>query len=126
MYDILKSQPEPGVTNPPPPKQEKHIDPKEFTDSAYNTVQKKLSQEPEGTAAIVGVDWDIPGTSREISGGHWFNAYVEENGKIRWADEQMGAVGDWPPKYGYNIWNVDVMIRHSIDSKWKGLDLGTE
>jgi len=125
MYDILKSQPEPGVTNPPP-KQEKHIDPKEFTDSAYNTVQKKLSQEPKGTAAIVGVDWDIPGTSREISGGHWFNAYVEENGKIRWADEQMGAIGDWPPKYGYNIWNVDVMIRHSIDSKWKGLDLGTE
>lgn len=73
MYDILKAQPEPGVTNPSP-KEEKHIDPKEFTESAYNTVQKKLSQEPKGTAAIVGADWDIPGTSREIAGGHWFNA----------------------------------------------------
>ena len=135
MYDILGAQPEPGLTNPPPKeethidpeaKEEKHTDPKEFTSAAYDTLGERLRQEPPGTVAIVGVDWDFPGVPRNKSGGHWFNAYVDDSGNLRWADEQNGMTADWPPRYDDNIWNLDAMIRNSQDSKWRGLDLGKQ
>ena len=125
MYAITGASPEPGVTNPHP-KEDGHVKPKEFTQKTYDIIGKKLSNEPSGTTAIVGVDWDMPGMPRENTGGHWFNAYVDEAGKVRWADEQRGVVADWPPRYGQSIWRADVIIRGSLESKWKGLNLGTE
>ena len=135
MYDILGAQPEPGLTNPPPKeethidpgaKEDGHVDPEEFTSAAYDTLGERLRQEPPGTVAIVGVDWDVPEVSRNKSGGHWFNAYVDDSGNLRWADEQFGITADWPPRYDDDIWNLDAMIRNSQDSEWRGLDLGKQ
>ena len=90
----------------------------------HDIIGKKLSNEPSGTTAIVGVDWDMPGMPRENTGGHWFNAYVDEAGKVRWADEQLGVVADWPPQYSQDIWSIMATARQSQDSAWKGIDLG--
>ena len=125
MYDILGASPEPGVTNPRP-KEDGHVDPEKFTNAAYDTLGERLRQEPPGTVAIVGVDWDIPKVSRDETGGHWFNAYVDDSGNLRWADEQEGITTDWPPRYDDNIWNLDAMIRNSQESEWRGLDLGKQ
>ena len=110
----------------PETKEEKHTDPKEFTSAAYDTLGERLRQEPPGTVAIVGVDWDVPEVSRNKSGGHWFNAYVDDSGNLRWADEQNGITTDWPLRYDDNIWNLDAMIRNSQESEWRGLDLGKQ
>ena len=125
MYDILGASPEPGVTNPRP-KEDGHVDPEEFTSAAYDTLGERLRQEPPGTTAIVGVDWDVPEVPRNKSGGHWFNAYVDDSGNLRWADEQIGVTADWPPRYNDNIWNLDAIIRNSQESDWRGLDLGKQ
>lgn len=100
------------------------VDPSEFTNSAYERLEQRLGKEPPGTTAIVGVAWDVPGVPRTLSGGHWFNAYVDEGGKVRWADEQLGVVGDWPPQYSQDIWSIMATARQSQDSAWKGIDLG--
>ena len=125
MYDILGASPEPGVTNPRP-KEDGHVDPEEFTSAAYDTLGERLRQEPPGTVAIVGVDWDVPKVPRDETGGHWFNAYVDDSGNLRWADEQFGITADWPPRYDDDIWNLDAMIRNSQESEWRGLDLGKQ
>ena len=79
--------------------------------------------------------------------------FVMSRGNLRWADEQSGMTADWPPRYDDNIWNLgglftdgasgkkllvsayvrramnkplDVMIRNSQDSEWRGLDLGKQ
>ena len=50
--------------------------------------------------------------------------FTMSRGNLRWADEQIGATADWPPRYDDDIWNLDAMIRNSQNFEWRGLDLG--
>lgn len=95
----------------------------EFTSDAYRRVESALRSQPPGTVAVVGVDWDMPGKSLGTAGGHWFNAFVDDTATVRFADQQTGQVGDWPPPYKDNIWNLDLAMRTDGTGAWRGLDL---
>lgn len=95
----------------------------EFTSDAYRRVESALRSQPPGTVAVVGVDWDMPGKSPGTAGGHWFNAFVDDIGTVRFADQQTGQVGDWPPPYKDSIWNLDLAVRTDGTGAWRGLDL---
>ena len=60
-----------------------------------------------------GVAWEASGVPRTLSGGHWFNAYVDEAGKVCWADEQLGVVADWLPQYPQDIWSIIATARQA-------------
>ena len=124
MHEILGSSEGTPMIKRDPIDPSNPVDPSEFTNSAYERLEQRLGKEPPGTTAIVGVAWEIPGAPRTLSGGHWFNAYVDEAGKVRWADEQLGVVADWPPQYSQDIWSIMATARQSQDSAWKGIDLG--
>lgn len=93
-----------------------HADTAEFSGQAYDAVTTAAANLPDGTAMIVGVDWDG-------GGGHWFNAIVE-NGNLKWVDGQSGNFTDWPPGYGSNITTIDVVHRPDGSTAWSELDLG--
>ena len=94
-----------------------------FTSDAYQRVETALRGQPPGTVAVVGVDWDVPGKAAGTAGGHWFNAFVDDAGTVRFADQQTGKVADWPPPYKDNIWNLDLVVRSDGGAVWRGLDL---
>jgi hypothetical protein len=116
MWDALGTRPTSHMTNA-------HANPADFQASAFQALEASLEREGPGAVAIIGVDWDIPGQPREFSGGHWFNAYVDRNGKVKWADLQTGALGDWPPSYKTDIWRIEAVARQYADSPWKELVL---
>lgn len=116
MWDAVGVQPSTRMTN-------KDQDPAQFTSSAFAALESKLRQEGPGAVAIVGVDWDHDGIPRGKAGGHWFNAYVDGNGQVRWADEQIGGTSDWPPSYGRNIWQLEAVTRSSGTGNWKEIIL---
>lgn len=112
MWDAVGVQPTTAMTN-------NGQDPGAFTSIAFAELERKLAQQGPGTVAIIGVDWDREGVPRDFAGGHWFNAYVDGAGKVHWADEQIGAVSDWPPKYDTAIWRLEAVSRSSGTSSWK-------
>ncbi|MBA3020543.1 toxin glutamine deamidase domain-containing protein [Propionicimonas sp.] len=83
----------------------------DFTTRAYQAVHTQAANLPDGTALIVGVDW-VGG------GGHWFNGFVRD-GKLHWADAQIGEVSGWPPGYQMPISGIDVIQRFTANSPWK-------
>ncbi len=88
-----------------------HANPTEFTTKAYEALQTQAANLPDGTAMIVGVDW-------EGGGGHWFNGFVR-GGKLHWADAQIGEVSGWPPGYANPIEGIDAIVRFTGNSPWK-------
>jgi uncharacterized protein YukE len=89
-----------------------------FSHLAYGSVADAAKGLPDGTALIIGVDWDTP-----AGDGHWFNAIVE-NQQLRWVDAQTGSVGPWPPSgYTLNILGIDAVHRPDGTTPWKELTL---
>lgn len=118
MWDAVGVQPTTGMSNPGRP-----TDPATFSSNAFAAVEQQLQVEGPGSVAIIGIDWDDPRLPQGTAGGHWFNAYVDEGGVVRWADEQIGAVGGWPPGYPTSIWNVEAVVRPSGSAPWKEVTL---
>lgn len=116
MWDAIGARPASRLTNT-------DADSHEFSASAYRSLEASLRQEGPGAVAIVGVDWDVKGLPRGHGGGHWFNAYVDDDGTVRWADEQSGQTTGWPPGYKTDIWQVEAVVRPSAHSEWKELTL---
>ncbi len=116
MWDALGARPASRLTNT-------DADPREFSASAYRSLENSLRRQGPGAVAIIGVDWDVPGLPRGHGGGHWFNAYVDHDGTVRWADEQVGQTSGWPPGYTTEIWRVEAVVRTSAHSDWKELTL---
>ncbi|GAA2119972.1 hypothetical protein GCM10009824_21250 [Kocuria atrinae] len=116
MWDAVGVQPTSKMTN-------RGLDSAGFTTNAYAALEANLRREGPGAVAIIGVDWDISGVSRKDSGGHWFNAYVDREGNVRWADEQSGETTGWPPGYETAIWQIEAVVRPSADSNWKEIML---
>lgn len=97
--------------------------PDNFTTDAYSTLEARLRQERPGAVAIIGVDWDHPRLPQGEAGGHWFNAYVDEFGAVRWADGQPGQEGAWPPGYAVPICRLEAVVRSSSGEPWKEIVL---
>ena len=116
MWDALGARPESRLTNTA-------ANPEEFTQDAYRRLEAALAGEPPGTVAIIGVDWDLPDRERGKAGGHWFNAYIDHDGVVKWADEQQGRVAGWPPGYVTPIWQIEGVVRRSAFDEWKGIVL---
>lgn len=116
MWDAVGTQPTSKLTN-------SAEDSSAFSATAYQAIEQSLQREGPGAVAIIGVDWDVPGLPRGHGGGHWFNAYVDHDGTVKWADEQIGQTADWPPGYKTDVWQVEAVVRPSADSEWKELVL---
>lgn len=116
MWDALGVRPTSSMTN-------KHALPAAFRESAFQALEASLQREGPGAVAIVGVDWDIPGVPRGDAGGHWFNAYVGQDGTVKWADEQIGQTAGWPPAYKTDIWRIEAVVRSDANCDWKELVL---
>lgn len=116
MWDALGTQPTSKMTN-------HHAEPAAFRESAHQALAASLRREGVGAVAIIGVDWDVPGVARGAAGGHWFNAYVAQDGMIKWADMQTGKLADWPPRYSSDIWRIEAVVRTSAEAPWKELVL---
>jgi hypothetical protein len=116
MWEAVGTRPSSRLTNVGSP-------PHEFSASAFHQVADSLRREGPGAVAIIGVDWDVEGLPRGHGGGHWLNAYVDVEGTVQWADEQIGQTGGWPPRYRTDIWRVEAVVRPSPDSEWKELPL---
>ena len=99
------------------------VDPAAFTAGAFRSLEDQLRAQGPGAAAIVGVDWDHQGVPQGTMGGHWFNAYVDAAGEVRWADEQIARVGRWPPEYATPIWKLEAVARSSGRAPWKEVSL---
>lgn len=94
-------------------------DPATFSATAYSALEAKLLEEGPGAVAIIGADWDDPRVPQGEAGGHWFNAYVDDHGTVRWADGQIGQESGWPPGYSVPIWNLEAVVRPSGGQPWK-------
>ena len=70
--------------------------PARFTADVHTRIGEALSAEPEGTVAIVLVNW-ADERGRTV-GGHWFTAAVTEHG-VQWIDGQTAEHRAWPPPY---------------------------
>jgi hypothetical protein len=116
MWDALGARPSSRMTN-------RHAEPASFTVSAFQALEASLLREGPGAVAIIGVDWDRPGFLRGNAGGHWFNAYVDRAGIVRWADEQSGRTSGWPPDYAVGIWQIEAVVRPASGVPWKELVL---
>lgn len=116
MWDAVGTQPMSTLTN-------SAEDSRAFSARAYEAIEQSLQQQGPGAVAIIGVDWDVPGLPRGHGGGHWFNAYVDHDGTVKWADEQIGQAAGWPPDYPNDIWRAEAVVRPSADSDWKDLVL---
>jgi hypothetical protein len=116
MWDAVATQPTSKLTN-------SAEDSRSFSRNAYQAIEQSLQREGPGAVAIIGVDWDVPGLPRGHGGGHWFNAYVDHDGTVKWADEQIGQTAGWPPGYKTDVWQVEAVVRPSADSEWKELVL---
>lgn len=116
MWDALGVRPTSSMSN-------KHAHPAAFRESAFQALEASLQREGPGAVAIIGVDWDVPGLPRGEAGGHWFNAYVDQDGTVKWADEQIGQTAGWPPAYKTEIWRIEAVVRSDAGSDWKGLVL---
>lgn len=114
MWAAVGVQPSTGISNPG-----RLTDPATFSANAYASLEAQLLQEGPGAVAIVGVDWDDPRVPQGQAGGHWFNAYVDDQGTVRWADGQSGQEGGWPPGYSVPIWYVEAVVRPSGGQPWK-------
>ena len=84
--------------------------PAAYTDGANQAIYNALNGQPPGTAAIIYGHWtrlnpDAPETA------HWFNAFVDVDGTVRWADMQSGRISDWPPKYGNTFQRLEAVVR---------------
>lgn len=112
MWEAVQVRPTSRMTN-------RNGEPAAFTESAYQALEAALLREGADAVAIVGVDWDRPGFPRGSAGGHWFNAYVDHEGKLRWADEQSGRTGGWPPGYDLPIWQLEAVVRPDAAAPWK-------
>ncbi len=116
MWDAVGVTPKCGMIN-------SHAGPEDFQVSAFQALEASLRREGPGAVAIIGVDWDVPGIPRGSAGGHWFNAYVDRDGIVQWADQQNGKLGGWPPHYQNRIWQLEAVVRQSADGEWKELVL---
>ena len=116
MWDAVDVTPTSRMTNV-------HAEPAAFRESAFQAVEASLGREGPGAVAIIGVNWDIPGLPRGKAGGHWFNAYVDQDGTVRWADQQIGKIDGWSPVYKNEIWQLEAVVRPSADAHWKELVL---
>ncbi|HEY4225755.1 MAG TPA: toxin glutamine deamidase domain-containing protein [Pseudolysinimonas sp.] len=114
MWNAVGCRPTTALTNSP-----RHADPASFTSAAYSRLSAQLEKEGPGAVAIIGVDWDDPRVPLGRAGGHWFNAYVDDGGVVRWADGQLGMADDWPPGYPVPIWNIEAVVRPSGGQPWK-------
>ena len=80
-----------------------------YTREALDAIRRDLEGRPPGTVAIVGGAWHPhpnPDGTIPRGGGHWFNAFVDHDGVVRWADNQSGRIADspqdlWPTKEGF-------------------------
>lgn len=118
MWDAIGVQPTTGISN-----SGRSTDPAIFSSNAFATVEQQLQLEGPGSVAIIGVDWDDPRVPQGKAGGHWFNAYVDSGGVVRWADEQIGIVDGWPPLYSTSIWNIEAVVRPSASEPWRKITL---
>ena len=116
MWDAVGVTPKSRMTNV-------HAEPADFQASAFQALEASLQREGPGAVAIIGVDWDVPGIPRGQAGGHWFNAYVDSDGTVKWADQQIGKLDGWPPVYQSEIWQLEAVVRPSADEQWKELVL---
>ncbi len=116
MWNALGTRPLSRLTN-------LEAEPGPFTAGAFQALEASLQREGPGAVAIIGVDWDLPGFPRGHAGGHWFNAYVDHAGVVRWADEQSGRTSGWPPDYGVDIWQIEAVVRPAPGAPWKELTL---
>ncbi len=116
MWEAIGTQPTSKLTN-------SADDSRAFSMSAYQKLEQCLQHEPPGTVAIIGVDWDVADIPRGYGGGHWFNAYVDHDGTVMWADQQIGRTAGWPPGYKTDIWQLEAVVRPSANSEWKELIL---
>ena len=114
MWAALGIKPTTRLSNPG-----RLIEPAKFSAKVYTSLEEQLRQEGPGAVAIVGIDWDDPRVPQGQAGGHWFNAYVDDKGVVRWADGQIGRDDDWPPGYAAPIWNVEAVVRPSGGRPWK-------
>lgn len=114
MWDATGVRPSAALTN-----HGRQSDPASFTSAAYASLSAKLAEEGPGAVAIIGVDWDDPRAPQGSAGGHWFNAYVDDQGVVQWADGQVGVAGGWPPGYATPVWNVEAVVRTEGGLPWK-------
>ncbi|SDO97883.1 Papain fold toxin 1, glutamine deamidase [Klenkia soli] len=93
----------------------------QFTASANERIGRALQVLPEGTVAIVLVNWaDEQGRP---TGGHWFNAAVTEHG-VEWLDGQTAGHGAWPPPVTRPYAGFAVITRAAGTAPW--VDLGQQ
>lgn len=114
MWEALDVETPPRISN-----DAREVSTPDFTSDAYRRVHDALRNEPPGTVAIIGVDWDVPDKPLGAGGGHWFNAFVDDAGRVRFADQQIGQLADWPPPYN-DIWNLDLAVRNDGAGPWRG------
>jgi hypothetical protein len=95
-----------------------HGDPASFTQHANARIGQALAAQPEGTVAIVLVNWaDQQGV---IDRGHWFNAAVTEDG-VEWIDGQTAEHSAWPPPYTKPYYGYSVITRAQGSDTWVDL-----
>lgn len=120
MFQITGSDHGPRVVNSPTAP----VASADFTRSTYQRLEESLGSKPPGSVAIIGVEWDFPGIplSEKAAAGHWFNAFVDEGGNLRWADAQIGKTSLWPPEYPTDIRSAVAIVRETLDSDWNGVN----
>ena len=93
------------------------VDPTSST-QANALIGKALAAQPEGTVAIVLVNWaDEQGAADR---GHWFNAAVTERG-VEWVDGQSAEHTAWPPPYTKPYCGFSVITRAQGSDTWVDL-----
>ena len=92
--------------------------PARFTADANARIGQALSTRPEGTVAIVLVNWaDEHGAT---AAGHWFTAAVTEHG-VEWIDGQTAEHHAWPPAYPRPYNGFSVLTRADGSATWVDL-----
>ena len=93
-----------------------------FTADANARIAEALSARPEGTVAIVLVNWS--GEHGQTLGGHWFTAAVTERG-VEWIDGQTAEHHAWPPLYARPYNGFSVLVRAQGSPTWIDLFPGS-
>jgi hypothetical protein len=89
-----------------------------FTADAHTRIGEALTARPQGTVAIVLVNWaDEHGRT---TGGHWFTAAVTEHG-VEWIDGQSAENHAWPPRYPKSYNGFSVLTRAQDSVAWADL-----
>ncbi|WP_336392108.1 toxin glutamine deamidase domain-containing protein [Klenkia terrae] len=97
------------------------VSPARFTAEADTRIGQALSTAPEGTVAIVLVNW--ANEHGRTTGGHWFTAVVTEDG-VEWIDGQSAEHHAWPPRYTQPYNGFSVITRAEDSDTWEDLFRG--